>query len=155
MTILCMMSGGCQLLLDNRAQGKASVVVVPTAEWDEMRAAKLRSEMVENTVEYLKEDNFVLVEPTPIISVKGSNSIQFSNRTDSSLAGCSAIGAIEIRHKGTMDDAVIILKNEAHRLNTNVLVPISMEQSKTSAYAPEIQIEARMMRCPLKLARGN
>ena len=150
-----MMSGGCQLLLDNRAQGKASVVVVPTAEWDEMRAAKLRSEMVENTVEYLKEDNFVLVEPTPIISVKGSNSIQFSNRTDSSLAGCSAIGAIEIRHKGTMDDAVIILKNEAHRLNTNVLVPISMEQSKTSAYAPEIQIEARMMRCPLKLARGN
>ena len=54
-----------------------------------------------------------------------------------------------------MEDALIILKNEAHRLNTNILVPVSMQQTQTTAYAPSIQIEARMMRCPVKLARGN
>ena len=149
------MTGGCQLLLDSRAQGKASVVVVPTTEWDEMRAEQLRLKITSNSLEFVKEDKLPVVEPTPIIPVKGSNLIKFSNRTASNLAGCSPIGAIEIFHKGTMDDAIIILKNEAHRLNSNVLVPVSLEQSETKAYASKIQIEARMMKCPLKLAQGN
>ena len=34
-------------------------------------------------------------------------------------------------HKGTMDEALIVLKNEAHRLNTNVLVPYAMKQTET------------------------
>ena len=143
------------MLLDKRAQGTASVVVVPTAEWDKMREDKIRTDIVDKIAEGFREDKVVPFEPAPIIPTEGSNLIQFSNRTDSNLAGCSAIGAIEIFHKGTMDDAVIILKNEAHRLATNILVPVSMEQSETTAYASSIQIEARMMKCPLKLARGN
>ena len=91
--------------------------------------------------------------PTP---VEGSQIIQFSNRTNSQLAGCSSIGIIEVLHTGTIDDALIILKNEAYRLNTNILVPMSMTQTDTDPIASaNIQIEARMMKCPLKLARGN
>jgi hypothetical protein len=91
--------------------------------------------------------------PTPI---DGSQIIQFSNHTNSQLAGCSSIGIIEVLHTGTIDDALIILKNEAYRLNTNILVPLSMNQTAADPIAsPNIQIEARMMKCPLKLARGN
>jgi hypothetical protein len=120
-----------------------------------MREAKIRSEIVKDIPEFSREDGVQPVEPTPIVPTEGSNLIQFSTRTASNLGGCSAIGAIEITHNGTIDDALIILKNEAHRLNTNVLVPISMDQTQTKSYASEIQIEARMMKCPIKLARGN
>jgi hypothetical protein len=60
-------------------------------------------------------------------------------------------------HTGTIDDALIILKNEAYRLNTNILVPLTMNQTDADPYiaSPNIKIEARMMKCPLKLARGN
>ena len=97
------------MLLDNRARGTASVVVIPTTEWDKMRAAKLRSELANKIPEGVKEDKAVIVEPKPIVPIEGSNLIQFSNHTDSNLAGCSSIGAIEIRHRGTMDDAIISL----------------------------------------------
>jgi hypothetical protein len=91
--------------------------------------------------------------PSPI---DGSEIIQFSNRTNSQLAGCSSIGIIEVLHTGTIDNALIILKNEAYRLNTNILVPLTMNQTEADPVAsPTIQIEARMMKCPLKLARGN
>jgi hypothetical protein len=85
-----------------------------------------------------------------------AQSIQFSNRTNSQLAGCSIIGIIEVLHTGTIKDALIILKNEAYRLNTNILVPLTMNQTDDDPTASQnIQIEARMMKCPLKLARGN
>ena len=91
--------------------------------------------------------------PAPI---DGSQTIQFSNRTNSQLAGCSSIGIIEVLHTGIVDDALIILKNEAYRLNTNILVPLTMNQTDVDPIASaNIQIEARMMKCPLKLARGN
>ena len=91
--------------------------------------------------------------PTPI---DGSQIIQFSNRTNSQLAGCSSIGIIEVLHTGTIGDALIVLKNEAYRLNTNILVPLMMNQTAADPIASaNIQIEARMMKCPLKLARGN
>ena len=95
------------------------------------------------------------VERQPIIPIEGSDLIQFSNRTDSNLAGCSTIGIIEVIHKGTMEEAIVVLKNEAHRLNTNVLVPYAMEQTGTDDVVfAKIQIEARMMKCPLKLPQG-
>ncbi len=141
--------GGCQILVDNRVAGKTPVVVVPASEWDKMREAELRS-TIENDIAESEP-----VERPPIIPIAGSSSIQFSNRTDSYLAGCSTIGIIEVIHEGTMDEALVVMKNEAYRLNTNVLVPYSMEQSETDDIVfAKIQIEARMMKCPLKLPQG-
>jgi hypothetical protein len=174
--VIGMMTTSCQLLIDNRKTGKTSVVVVPTDEWDALRGEQMRQditrdiakEMAADIADELKsvqsttaaalpaEEIITPVKrpaPTPI---DGSQIIQFSNRTNSQLAGCSSIGIIEVLHTGTIDDALIILKNEAYRLNTNILVPLTMNQTDADPDAsPNIQIEARMMKCPLKLARGN
>ena len=172
--IISMMTSGCQLLIDNRKTGKTSVVVVPTDEWDTLRGQQMRpditreiaKEMAANIADELRSTQSVAAtRPKEIISpvkkpsptpIDGSKTIQFSNRTNSQLAGCSSIGIIEVHHTGSIDDALVILKNEAYRLNTNILVPLTMNQTDADPVAsPNIQIEARMMKCPLKLARGN
>ena len=164
------------MLIDNRQTGKALVVVVPTDEWDKLRGQQMQTDIARDMAKdmatsivdelFTKQAAFGAATPAedfiaPInrpspIAVDGSQAIQFSNRTNSQLAGCSSIGIIEVRHTGTMDNALIILKNEAYRLNTNILVPLMMNQTDADPVASaNIQIEARMMRCPLKLARGN
>ena len=173
--VIGMMTTSCQLLIDNRKTGKTSVVVVPTDEWDALRGHQMRpditrkivKEMAANIADELQSAraNAAATQakemitpakhpaPTPI---DGSQVIQFSNRSNSQLAGCSSIGIIEVLHTGTIDDALVILKNEAYRLNTNILVPLMMNQTDADPVAsPNIKIEARMMKCPLKLARGN
>jgi hypothetical protein len=133
------MTTSCQLLIDNRKTGKTSVVVVPADEWYELRGKQMQP----------------VRRPTPI-PIVGSQAIQFSNRANSQLAGCSSTGIIEVFHTGTVEEAVIILKNQAYRLNTNILVPLSMYQNDADPVAlPNIEIEAQMMKCPVKLARGN
>lgn len=169
------MTTGCQLLIDNRKTGTASVVVVPTDEWDALRSQQINSdvarglaaEMTAGLVDELRKnqlmvgtetanDDVVEVKKHAATPIDGSQKIQFSNRTNSQLAGCSTIGIIEVLHTGAMDDALVILKNEAYRLNTNILVPLTMKQSNLDIVASaNIEIEARMMKCPLKLARGN
>jgi hypothetical protein len=174
--VIGMMTTSCQLLIDNRKTGKTSVVVVPTDEWDALRGEQMRpditrdiaKEMAADIADELKSVQFTTAaappaEPmiTPVkrpapTPIDGSQIIQFSNRSNSQLAGCSSIGIIEVLHTGTIDDALIILKNEAYRLNTNILVPLKMNQTDADPIAsPNIQVEAQMMKCPLKLARGN
>ncbi|WP_443645071.1 hypothetical protein [Candidatus Ponderosibacter sp. Uisw_141_02] len=171
-----MMTTSCQLLIDNRKTGKTSVVVVPTDEWDALRGEQMRpaitrdiaKEMAADIADELKSvqsTNAAAPPAEPMITpvkrpaptpIDGSQIIQFSNRSNSQLAGCSSIGIIEVLHTGTIDEALIILKNEAYRLNTNILVPLKMNQTDVDPIAsPNIKIDARMMKCPLKLARGN
>ena len=174
--VIAITTTGCQLLIDNRKTGKTSVVVVPTDEWDALRGQQMRpdvarviaKEMAAGIADELRSTQSTTDAVTPteeiIMPVKrpapkpidGSQIIQFSNRANSQLAGCSSIGVIEVLHTGTIGDALIILKNEAYRLNTNILVPLTMNQTDADPIAsPNIQIEAQMMKCPLKLARGN
>ena len=94
------------------------------------------------------------VEPAKITPTPGSEAISFTNYTGASLGGCATIGIIEIHHRGDMDDAITLLKNEAFRLNSNLLLPTLMNSERTEDNNM-ISIEARMLTCPLKLARGN
>ena len=174
--VIGMMTTSCQLLIDNRKTGKTSVVVVPTDEWDALRGEQMRPDVTRDIAKEIAADiadELKSVQSTsaaappaePMITpvkrpaptpIDGSQIIQFSNRSNSQLAGCSSIGIIEVLHTGTIDDALIILKNEAYRLNTNILVPLTMNQTDADMVAsPNIQIEAQMMKCPLKLAQGN
>ena len=179
--VIGMTTASCQLLIDNRKTGKTSVVVVPTDEWDALRGQQMRpdiardiaKEMATGIADELRltqsaittaapaddtpaADTTKSAKRPPPSPIDGSQIIQFSNRTNSQLAGCSSIGIIEVLHTGKIDDALIILKNEAYRLNTNILVPLTMNQTDADPIAsPNIQIEARMMKCPLKLAQGN
>ena len=139
---ISLLTTGCQLLLDRRNTGNTPVVVVPLSDWEEIHQSHSLAANHE-------------ADPVKVIPIEGSQEIQFSSQTNSQLAGCSAIGIIEVEHAGTMDETITILKNEAFRLNTNILVPLQTRQGDVSSIASQnTKIEARMMKCPLKLARG-
>ena len=152
LTALLISTSGCQLLIDNRSRESGAVVVVPSAEWDAMRQASLAArEDAENDKpdEIPTAPKSAKITPTP-----GSETITFTNYTSANLGGCATIGIIEMQHRGDIDDAIILLKNEAFRLNSNLLLPIQLNSEQIDDYNM-VSIEARMLTCPLKLARGN
>ena len=148
LTALLIFTSGCQLLIDNRSRESGAVVVVPSAEWDAMRQANLAAS------EKPASEMPAALKPAKITPTPGSEAISFTNYTGANLGGCATIGIIEMHHRGDMDDAITLLKNEAFRLNSNLLVPMQMNSERTDDYNM-ISIEARMLTCPLKLARGN
>jgi hypothetical protein len=157
LTALLISSSGCQLLIDNRSRESGAVVVVPSSEWDAMRQASLAaSEKPANNEPANSEpgEMTAVAEPAKITPTPGSEAITFTNYTGASLGGCATIGIIEMHHRGDVDDAITLLKNEAFRLNSNLLVPVQMNSKRTDNYNM-ISVEARMLICPLKLARGN
>ena len=157
LTTLLISTSGCQLLIDNRSRESGAVVVVPSAEWDAMRQASLAASEKPASEEPANDEPGempAVAEPGKITPTPGSETISFTNYTGANLGGCATIGIIEMHHRGDMDDAITLLKNEAFRLNSNLLVPMQMNSERTDDYNM-ISIEARMLTCPLKLARGN
>ena len=157
LTALLISTSGCQLLIDNRSRESGAVVVVPSAEWDAMRQASLAASEKPASEEPANDEPDEMpaaLEPAKITPTPGSEAISLTNYTGANLGGCATIGIIEIHHRGDMDDAITLLKNEAFRLNSNLLVPMQMNSERTDDYNM-ISIEARMLTCPLKLARGN
>ena len=157
LTALLISTSGCQLLIDNRSRESGAVVVVPSAEWDAMRQASLAASEKPASEEPANDEPDEMpaaLKPAKITPTPGSEAISFTNYTGANLGGCATIGIIEIHHRGDMDDAITLLKNEAFRLNSNLLVPMQMNSERTDDYNM-ISIEARMLTCPLKLARGN
>jgi len=141
--VIGMTTASCQLLIDNRKTGKTSVVVVPTDEWDTLRGQQMRpdiardiaKEMAISIADELRSNQSAIAATTPVVDTPAEDIV------------------LPVKHSAP---TLIILKNEAYRLNTNILVPLSMNQTDADPIAsPNIQIEARMMKCPLKLARGN
>ena len=157
LTALLISTSGCQLLIDNRSRESGAVVVVPSAEWDAMRQASLAaSEEATSAKPANDEPGEIPAAPKPakITPTPGSEAIKFTNYTGANLGGCATIGIIEMHYRGDIDDAITLLKNEAFRLNSNLLIPTKMNSERTDDYNM-ISIEARMLTCPLKLARGN
>jgi hypothetical protein len=151
-TALLISTSGCQLLIDNRSRESGAVVVVPSAEWDAMRQASLAAR--EKLANDKPGETPAMAEPSKITPTPGSDAIRFTNYTGANLGGCATIGIIEMYHRGDIDDAITLLKNEAFRLNSNLLVPMQMNSERTDDYNM-ISIEARMLTCPLQLAKGN
>jgi hypothetical protein len=162
LTALLISTSGCQLLIDNRSRESGAVVVVPSAEWDAMRQASLAASEKPASEEApsAKPTNDeqgempVALKPAKITPTPGSEAITFTNYTGANLGGCATIGIIEMHHRGDIDDAITLLKNEAFRLNSNLLLPIQLNSEQIDDYTM-VLIEARILACPLKLARGN
>ena len=143
---------GCQLLIDNRSRESGAVVVVPSDEWEAMRQASLAASQVaklSDTDDTQTDTPAEKIEPTP-----GSEAIKFSNYTSSNLGGCIAAGIIEVQHRGAVSDAITLIKNEAFRLNGNALIVTKMNNTQAD-YASAVNIEARLLTCPLRMAKGN
>ena len=157
LTALLISTSGCQLLIDNRSRESGAVVVVPSAEWDAMRQASLAASEKPASEEATSDEPSetpAALKPAKITPTPGSEAITFTNYTGANLGGCATIGIIEMHHRGDIDDAITLLKNEAFRLNSNLLVPVQMNNERTDDYNM-VSIEARMLTCPLRLARGN
>lgn len=157
LTALLISTSGCQLLIDNRSRESGAVVVVPSAEWDAMRQASLAASEKPASEEPANDEPSetpAALKPAKITPTPGSEAISFTNYTGANLGGCATIGIIEMHHRGDMDDAITLLKNEAFRLNSNLLVPMQMNSERADNYNM-ISIKARILTCPLKLARGN
>ena len=157
LTALLISTSGCQLLIDNRSRESGAVVVVPSAEWDAMRQASLAASEQPASEEPANNEPGEMsaaLEPEKITPTPGSDAIIFTNYTAANLGGCAPIGIIEMHHRGDIDDAITLLKNESFRLNSNLLVPMQMNSERTDDYNM-ISIEARILTCPQKLARGN
>ncbi|MBL18773.1 MAG: hypothetical protein CMC82_02945 [Flavobacteriaceae bacterium] len=139
-------------MIDNRNHTSGAVVVVPSDEWDSMRQASLAASQVatlSETSDPEAEKPLIEIEPTP-----GSEAIKFSNYTSSNLGGCVTAGIIEVQHRGAVNDAITLLKNQAFTLNGNALIVIRMNSTLENQVST-INIEARMLTCPLRLAKGN
>ena len=143
---------GCQLLIDNRSRESGAVVVVPSEEWEAMRQAGhvgSQAATISKADEIAIDQPSLEIKPTP-----GSEAITFSNYTSSNLGGCVATSVIELHHRGTVNDAITLLKNEAFRLNANALIVIKMNNI-LEEFTSTINIEARLLTCPLRIAKGN
>lgn len=143
---------GCQLLIDNRSGESGAVVVVPSDEWEAMRQASIAASQAATLLE--PDDTETAMPKAPIEPTPGSEAITFSNYTSSALGGCVATGIIEVQHHGTVTDAITLLKNEAFRLNGNALIMTKMN-SALEDHAGTVKIEARLLTCPLRVAKGN
>lgn len=152
LTAIMTLVTGCQLLIDNRSRDSGAVVVVPSDEWEAMRQASIASGQAATLSEpggTETEMPEVTIEPMP-----GSEAITFSNYTSSALGGCIATGIIEVQHHGAVNDAITLLKNEAFRLNGNALIMIKMN-SNLRDHAGTVNVQARLLTCPLRMAKGN
>ena len=157
LTALLITTSGCQLLIDNRSRESGAVVVVPSAEWDAMRQTSLAASEEATRAKPANDEPSempVALKPPKITPTPGSEAISFTNYTGANLGGCATIGIIEMQHRGDIDDAITLLKNEAFRLNSNLLLPIKLHSEQIDDYTM-VPIEARILACPLKLARGN
>ena len=177
MTVL----SGYALMLDNLGKANATSVVFPAADEGMTHLADLGEHApteisgkltvaAADKVEVHSTKNIPLAEgvklaatskPVPLPTkgiqpIKGSESILLSNLINRQLSGCKTFGVIELHHTGSDEDALIVLRNETYRMNGNLLLPIKASKTASNgAGSNEIKIEAQMMRCPSKLARGK
>jgi len=152
LTAIMTLVTGCQLLIDNRSRESGAVVVVPSDEWEAMRQASIASSQAATLLE--PGDTETEMPEVTIEPMSGSEAITFSNYTSSALGGCIATGIIEVQHHGAVNDAITLLKNEAFRLNGNALIMIKMN-STLRDHAGTVNIQARLLTCPLRIAKGN
>ena len=134
LTIMALL-GGCQMFLDDR---KEALLVVSANEWTDMQLKITELEKVTR-------------ERNKPVALSGSESIIFSSETDAYLAGCRKLGIIEVHHYGTYDEAVILMRNQAFKMNASVIAPLDAYQDKSPLIADHERlnfIQGRMLKCP-------
>ena len=84
----------------------------------------------------------------------GSEMISFTNNADAYLAGCRSLGIIEVHHYGSEDEAMILMRNEAVKLEATAIVPLDFYQDKSVTQSDTKKLsfmKGRVVRCPAKL----
>ena len=125
----------CQFFVDGRNE---SLLVVSAADWAELHQFKEKQQQAK-------------LEMNKPRALPGSEAISFANLSDAYLAGCRTLGIVEVHHYGSYDEAIILMRNQAHQLAASVIVPLDIYQDKTvrvDDYARLNFVKGRMLRCP-------
>ena len=125
----------CQFFVDGRNE---SLLVVSAADWAELHQFK-------------EEQRKAQLEAKKPQALPGSEDINFSNLSDAYLAGCRTLGIVEVHHFGSYDEALILMRNQAHQLAASVIVPLDIYQDKTVRVDDGGRLnflKGRMLRCP-------
>ena len=105
--------------------------------------------------QFKEEQRQAKLEANKPRALPGSETISFSNLSDSYLAGCRTLGIVEVHHYGSYDEALILMRNQAHQLAASVIVPLDIYQDKTVRVDDSSRLnfmKGRMLRCPQKPA---
>jgi hypothetical protein len=123
------------MFLDDRNE---ALLVISANEWTDMKLKIIELETL-------------TLERNKPVAIPGSELIAFSSETDAYLAGCRKLGIVEVRHHGTYDEAVILIRNQAFKMDASVIAPLDAYQDKSPLIAEENRlnfIQGRVLRCP-------
>ena len=121
----------CQFFIDDRSE---ALMVVSVDEWAEAtHKAALHDEA---------EQRQAMPMPMP-----GSEMISFTNNADAYLAGCRSLGIIEVHHYGSEDEAMILMRNEAVKLEATAIVPLDFYQDKSAEQSGRKEAEFHERAC--------
>jgi len=128
---------GCQFFIDDRSE---TLMVVSADEWSELshKAAM--------------HDDTVAMRNAPM-PMPGSELIMFTNNADAYLAGCRSLGIVEVHHYGNEDEAMILMRNEAVKLEASAIVPLDFYQDKSAQLSDEKKLsfmKGRVVKCPAR-----
>ena len=133
--VLIMLLSGCQMFVDNR---KEALLVISADQWTDMQLKVTELEKITR-------------ERNKPVALPGSELISFSSETDAYLAGCRKLGIVEVHHYGTYDEAVILIRNQAFKMDASVIAPLDAYQDKSPLIAENSRlnfIQGRILRCP-------
>ena len=123
------------MFLDDR---KEALLVISADEWTDMQLKITELEKLTH-------------ERNKPVAISGSELIAFTSETDAYLAGCRKLGIVEVHHYGTYDEAVILIRNEAFKMDASVIAPLDAYQDKSPLIAEDSRlnfIQGRILRCP-------
>ena len=133
--VLIMLLSGCQMFVDNR---KEALLVISADQWTDMQLKVTELEKITRA-------------RNKPVALPGSELIAFTSETDAYLAGCRKLGIVEVHHYGTYDEAVILIRNQAFKMEASVIAPLDAYQDKSPLITEDSRlnfIQGRILRCP-------
>ena len=87
--------------------------------------------------------------PPPPKPVAGSEQIAFMDKTTAHLEGCRFLSVMRLTHRGDFEDGLILLRNGAHAINANMMVPVRLVEMADPVSGLHYYY-VRLMRCPMQ-----
>ena len=123
------------MFVDNR---KEALLVISADQWADMQLKVTELEKITRA-------------RNKPVALPGSELIAFTSETDAYLAGCRKLGIVEVHHYGTYDEAVILIRNQAFKMEASVIAPLDAYQDKSPLITEDRRlnfIQGRILRCP-------
>ncbi|MGB2106691.1 MAG: hypothetical protein ACPHZ5_00855 [Candidatus Puniceispirillum sp.] len=87
--------------------------------------------------------------PPPPEPIAGSSEIGFMDKTTAHLEGCRFLSVLRLTHRGKFEDGLIVLRNGAHSINANMMVPVRLVEMADPVSGLHYY-HVRLMRCPMQ-----